>query len=86
MKTMMYIMPVTFLFVLNDFSAALTYYYFLANLITFGQNFLFKQFVDEKEVLRKLQAKKIKPKNKSKWQQRMVDMQKAQQQASKKRK
>jgi len=85
MKTMMYIMPVTFLFVLNDFSAALTYYYFLANLITFGQNFLFKQFVDEEEVLKKLQAKKAKPKKKSRWQQRIEEMQKAQQQAAKKR-
>lgn len=87
MKTMMYIMPVTFLFVLNDFSAALTYYYFLANLITFGQNALFKAFTNEEEVLRKLQEKKAKakPKKKSKWQQRMEDMQKMQQQQAKKR-
>ncbi len=86
MKTMMYIMPVTFLFVLNDFSAALTYYYFLANVITFGQNFLFKKLVNEEEVLKKLQEKKAKPKKKSKWQQRIEEMQKAQQQAAKKRK
>jgi YidC/Oxa1 family membrane protein insertase len=81
MKTMMYIMPVTFLFVLNDFSAALTYYYFLANLITFGQNYLFKAFVDEDAVLKKLQEKKskAKPKNKSKWQMRLEEMQKMQQ-------
>ena len=88
MKTMMYIMPVSFLFILNDFSAALTYYYFLANLITFGQNALFKVFVNEEEVLRKLQEKKAKakPKKKSKWQQRLEEMQKMQQQQSKKRK
>lgn len=88
MKTMMYIMPVTFLFVLNDFSSALTYYYFLANLITFGQNALFKAFTNEEEVLRKLKEKKAKakPKKKSKWQQRMEDMQKMQQQQGKKRK
>jgi YidC/Oxa1 family membrane protein insertase len=85
MKTMMYIMPVTFLFVLNDFSAALTYYYFLANLITFGQNALFKAFVNEEEVLKKLEAKKAKPKKKSKWQQRIEEMQKMQQQQAKKR-
>lgn len=85
MKTMMYIMPVTFLFVLNDFSAGLTYYYFLANVITFGQNFLFKRMINEEEVLRKLQAKKAKPKKKSKWQQRIEEMQKAQQAAAKKR-
>jgi YidC/Oxa1 family membrane protein insertase len=86
MKTMMYIMPVTFLFVLNDFSAALTYYYLLANLITFGQNLLFKAFVNEEEVLKKLQAKKVKPKKKSKWQARIEEMQKLQQQQAKKRK
>lgn len=87
MKTMMYIMPVTFLFVLNDFSSALTYYYFLANLITFGQNFLFKAFVNEEEVLRKLQEKKAKakPKKKSKWQQRLEDMQKMQKQGVKRK-
>jgi YidC/Oxa1 family membrane protein insertase len=88
MKTMMYIMPVTFLFVLNDFSAGLTYYYFLANVITFAQNFLFKRFINEEDVLKKLNAKKAKakPQKKSKWQQRIQEMQKAQQQAAKKRK
>ncbi len=85
MKTMMYIMPVTFLFVLNDYSAGLTYYYFLANLITFGQNFLFKLFVDEEQVLKKLQAKKAKPKKKSKWQERIETMQKMQQQQTKRK-
>ncbi len=58
MKTMMYIMPVMFMFMLNNFSAGLTYYYFLANVITIGQNYLFKQFVDEKEILRKIEEKK----------------------------
>lgn len=86
MKTMMYIMPVTFLFVLNDFSSGLTYYYFLANVITFAQNFLFKRLINEEDVLKKLNSKKAKPKKKSKWQQRIEEMQKAQQQASKKRK
>jgi YidC/Oxa1 family membrane protein insertase len=88
MKTMMYIMPVTFLFFLNDFSSGLTYYYFLANMITFGQNFLFKAFVNEEEVLKKLEAKKAKnkTKKKSKWQMRLEEMQKMQQQQTKKRK
>jgi YidC/Oxa1 family membrane protein insertase len=74
MKTMMYIMPVMFLFALNDFSAGLTYYYFLANMITIGQNYLFKQFVDEKELLRKIEEKKSKPVKKSKFQQRLEEM------------
>lgn len=86
MKTMMYIMPVMFMFFLNKFSAALTYYYFLANVITFGQNYLFKLFIDEDALLKKLQAKKAKPHKKSKWQQRIEDMQKMQQQGVKRRK
>jgi YidC/Oxa1 family membrane protein insertase len=40
MKVMMYMMPVMFMLILNNFSAGLTYYYFLANIITFGQNYI----------------------------------------------
>ncbi len=71
MKGMMYMMPVMFMLILNNFSAGLTYYYFLANLITFAQNMISKQFVNEEAVLKKLDAKKSKPVQKSKWQQRL---------------
>ncbi|MBN2611948.1 MAG: membrane protein insertase YidC [Bacteroidales bacterium] len=74
MKTMMYIMPVMFMFILNSFSAALTYYYFLANMITFGQNWLFKQFIDEEALLKKMAARQAKSKKKSGWQERMEKM------------
>ncbi|MDA3821636.1 MAG: membrane protein insertase YidC, partial [Bacteroidales bacterium] len=83
MKTMMYIMPVMFMFILNNFSAALTYYYFLANLITLGQNFFFKRFTDEEAILKKINSKKAKPKKKSKWQARIEAMTKQQQQLQK---
>ncbi len=86
MKTMMYIMPITFMFVLNGYSAGLTYYYFLANMFTIGQNYLFKAFVNEEDLLKKLESKKVKTKKKSKWQQRLEDMQKQQQTMAKKRK
>ena len=36
MQTMMYLMPIMFLFILNNYPAGLSYYYFLANLITIG--------------------------------------------------
>ncbi len=78
MQSMMYIMPVMFMFILNKFSAGLTYYYFLANIITIAQNLLFKQFVDEEELLNKLESKKGKPKKKSKFQQRMEALAKQQ--------
>ncbi len=71
MKGMMYIMPIMFMLILNKFSAGLTYYYFLANLITFGQNMITKQFVDENAILKKMEENKKKPQKKSKWQQRL---------------
>ena len=74
MKSMMYIMPVMFMFILNNFSAGLTYYYFLANMITFGQNVLFKRFVDDEEILKKLHIKKAKPVKKSGFQERLAKM------------
>lgn len=73
MKGMMYIMPVMFMLILNSFPAGLTYYYFLANLITLGQNFLFKQFVNEEELRKKLHAKKAKPAKKSGFQKRLEE-------------
>ena len=78
MKTMMYIMPVMFMFILNNFSAGLTYYYFLANVITLGQNLVFKRFIDEEKILRKINSKKNKPAKKSKFAQRLADLQKQQ--------
>ncbi|NJK85091.1 MAG: membrane protein insertase YidC [Bacteroidales bacterium] len=74
MKGMMYFMPVMFMFLLNSWSAGLTYYYFLSNVITFGQNWLFKQFIDEEELLKKMEARKAKPQKKSNFQKRMEEM------------
>ena len=85
MKTMMYIMPVMFMVILNNFSAGLTYYYFLANVITLGQNLLFKRFIDEEKIMKKINAKKNKPVKKSKFAQRLESLQKQQQQQPKKK-
>jgi YidC/Oxa1 family membrane protein insertase len=71
MKLMMYMMPVMFMVILNQFSSGLTYYYFLANMITYGQNIISKQFINEKAVLAKLEANRKKPLVKSKWQQKL---------------
>lgn len=73
MKGMMYMMPVMFMVILNSFSAGLTYYYFLANIITFLQNMITKSFVNEDEILKKLESNKKKPVQKSKWQKRLED-------------
>ena len=82
MKTMMYIMPVMFMFILNNFSSGLTYYYFLANLITIGQNLVFKRFIDEEKIMKKINAKKNQPAKKSRFAQRLEDLQKQQQQTA----
>lgn len=75
MKSMMYLMPIMFMFILNNYSAALTYYYFLANILTFGQNYFFKFFVNDEDLHRKMQENKNKaPKKKSGFQKRLEDM------------
>ncbi|MCD4770480.1 MAG: membrane protein insertase YidC, partial [Bacteroidales bacterium] len=73
MKMMMYMMPVMFMLILNKFSSGLTYYYFLANIITFGQNMISKKFIDEEAVLKKLEANKKKTPQKSKFQKRLEE-------------
>lgn len=83
MKTMMYMMPVMFLFFFNSYSSGLSYYYFVSTLITIGQTLLIRQFVDEKLLLRKIQAQQKKPVKKSKFAQRLEDMTKQQQQLKK---
>lgn len=73
MKTMMYIMPVMFLPLFNNYSSGLSYYYLLVNLITFLQMFIFRGFVDEEKIHRQIQANKTKPVKKSSFQKRLED-------------
>jgi YidC/Oxa1 family membrane protein insertase len=61
MKYMMYLMPIMFLPFLNKFSAGLSYYYTLANLISFGQMFVIRSFVDEKKLRLQIEENKKKP-------------------------
>lgn len=71
MKVMMYMMPVMFMLILNNFSSGLTYYYFLANILTYLQNIVSKRFINADAVLATLAENKKKPLKKSKWQQRL---------------
>lgn len=79
MKTMMYIMPIMFLGFFNSFSAGLSYYYLLANLITFAQMYIIRRFVDENKLHAQIQENKKKPVKKSNFQKRLEDMAKQQQ-------
>lgn len=83
MKWMMYLMPVIFLFVLNDFPSGLTYYYFISLLITILLTLGFRYFVDEEAVLAKLHENMAKPKKKSGFMARLEEAQRMQQQQMK---
>ena len=74
MQTMMYLMPVMFLFILNSYPAGLSYYYFLANLITIGQMFLFRKLIDEDKIRAQIHANKKKTVKKSNFQKRLEQM------------
>jgi len=51
MKSMQYVMPVIFMFVLNSFSAGLSFYYFFSTIVTFAQQAIIKRFVDEDKIM-----------------------------------
>ncbi len=81
MKTMMYLMPLMFLFFLNEFAAGLSYYYFISTLITILQTLAFRQFINEDKLLAKLHENAKKPaKKKSGFMARIEEAQKKQQQ------
>jgi YidC/Oxa1 family membrane protein insertase len=75
MKSMQYMMPIIFMFVLNSFPAALSFYYFVSNLITFGQQALIRKFVDEEKIKKILDENRIKnvSKKKSKFQMKLEE-------------
>ncbi|MCX6231330.1 MAG: membrane protein insertase YidC [Bacteroidetes bacterium] len=74
MKTMMYIMPIMFLGFLNSYSSALNYYYFISTMLTFGQMYAIRMFVNEDKIHARIQENKKKIVAKSKFQQRLEDM------------
>ena len=87
MKWMMYLMPIMFLGFFNNYAAGLSYYYFLANMVTFGQQFVMrKYFIDEASILSKIELNKKKPVKKSKFQKRLEEMAKKQQEKANARK
>ena len=81
MKWMGYIMPVMFMGFLNSVSSGLNYYYFCANMITFGQQYFIRKFVDEDKLHAQIQENKKKPEGKkSTFQTKLEEITKAQQQ------
>ncbi len=77
MKIMMYIMPVMMLFFFNSYSSGLSYYYFLANIISILQTLLIRKvFINEDAIRAKIEKNKKKPKSKKKsgFQKRLEEM------------
>lgn len=80
MKFMMYFMPVIFLAVMNRYAAGLSWYYFLANVFNFAQNYVIKLIVSDKKIRAQLEANMKKPVKVSNFQKRLAEMAKQQQQ------
>lgn len=75
-----WLMPIMMLFICNNLSSGLSYYYFISNLLTMLQTFIIKKWVVKPEkILAQVEASKGKPLPKSKWQQRLEEAQKMQQ-------
>ncbi|MDO4190390.1 MAG: membrane protein insertase YidC [Bacteroidales bacterium] len=78
MKWMMYLMPVFFFFMFNDYASGLSYYYFVALLFTIVQTMVIRLMVDDEKVLAQLESNKARPQKKSKFMQRLEAAQKEQ--------
>ena len=75
---MLWVMPIMLLAIFNNYSSGLSYYYLLSNMITMGQTFGFRYIVNDEKLHARMKQnaakKSAKPKKKSKWQQRYVEM------------
>lgn len=90
MKAMMYMMPIMFLFIFNQYSSGLSFYYFVSTLFTIGQTYIFRATIDEEKMLKQLMENKNKPIKKSSFAKRLEEAQRMQreqirQQAKKRR-
>ena len=89
MKSMGYIMPVIFMFVLNSFSAGLSFYYFISNLLGIAQQAIIRRFVDESKITALMEENKKKAATgtgtKSKFMAKLQDAMKASEEARKKK-
>ena len=85
MKTIQYVLPFMFLFIFNNFSSGLTYYYFLSNVASYAQIFIFKRFVDEEKIKKEIEFNRKRNLNtkKSSFQLRLEEAMKAKQENKK---
>ena len=82
-----WLMPIMMFFICNNLSAALSYYYLLSNIITMIMTWYIRKYVvTEEKVRADMMLNASKPKQKSKWQQRLEEAQKMQEQMQKQQK
>ena len=82
-----WLMPIMMFFICNNLSAALSYYYLLSNIITMIMTWYIRKYVvTEEKVRADMMVNASKPKQKSKWQQRLEEAQKMQEQMQKQQK
>jgi YidC/Oxa1 family membrane protein insertase len=80
MKYMPYIFPIMLLGIFNKLASALTFYYFLSNVISILLQWVIQKFIiNHDKIHAQIQENKKKPASKSKWAERLEDMQKRQQ-------
>jgi YidC/Oxa1 family membrane protein insertase len=79
LKYMPYIFPFMLLFIFNKLPSALTWYYTVSNVITLLLQFVIQKFIiDHDKIVAQLAENRKKPKSKSKWQERLEQMQESQ--------
>lgn len=85
MKFMMYFMPFIFLSFMNSYSSGLSWYYFLANVVTFIQTWAMRKFVSDDKLRAQIDANLKKPVKKSAFAQRLEEMSKQRQSAARRK-
>ena len=77
----LYLMPIMMFFICNNLSSGLSYYYLLSNLITMAMTWYIRKYVvTEDKVRADMMLNASKPQKKSKWQMRLEEAQRMQQQ------
>jgi len=82
MKYMPYIFPIFLLFIFNNLPSALTWYYTVSNIVTLALQFVIQNYIiDHDKILLKIKENKKKPQTKSKWAERLEQVQEQQKKA-----
>ena len=79
LKYMPYFFPIVLLFVFNGLPSGLTWFYTISNIITLTLQFIIQNYIiDHDKILAKIEVNRKKPKSKTKWAERLEQMQEQQ--------